>query len=245
MKETFESNLKSSQTDEAQAASEFSSLKNAKDRELKGAIDLSASKSVELADTGSKNAEAKQDLEDTQKQLAADTRFLENVKAKCATADEEYQARLKVRTEEIEAVSQTIGILTNDDAQASFSRSSFIQMSSRTRRMSSSDRDRAQVARMLRQAGMKSNDAQLLKLASSMQMDGFTEVKAAIDTMINELRKTQKQEVEQKDYCDSEIKQNDKSRANGLEHKADLDQSIADSTSLSARLADEIKALQE
>jgi len=245
MKETFETNLKSSQTDESQAASEYGSLKNAKERELKGATDLSASKSVELADTGSKNAEAKQDLADTNKQLAADTKFLESVKGKCATADAEYQARLKVRTEEIEAVSQTIGILTNDDAQASFSRSSFIQMSSRTRRMSSSDRDRAQVASMLRKAGMKSKDAQLVKLASSMQMDGFTEVKAAIDTMINELKKTQKQEVEQKNYCDSEIKQNDKSRANGLAHKAELDQSIADSTSLSERLADEIKALQD
>merc|ERR1719331_2900329 len=141
MKEGFETSMADSQKEEDQAAEEFSSMKKAKTDQIKAAEDLSSDKTVELGDTKAALAAAKQDLEDTSAQLAADTKFLENVKSTCATADQDYQARLKVRTEEITAVGETIGILTDDEAQTAFSKSgsasSFIQLSLRTRRMSS------------------------------------------------------------------------------------------------------------
>merc|ERR1719213_1563162 len=126
------------QSEETRAADEFSSMKSAKSAQIKAAEDLSSSKTVELGDTKAKLAADKQDLVDTTAQLEADSKFLENVKATCATADEDYQARLKVRTEEITAVGETIGILTDDEAQTAFSKSgaSFIQLSMRTHRLS-------------------------------------------------------------------------------------------------------------
>merc|ERR1719169_413332 len=138
MKEGFETNMADSAAEEEQALDDYTSMKNAKTAGIKAAEDLSSSKTVELGDTEAALAAAKQDLEDTTAQLAADTTFLENVKSTCATADADYQARLKVRTEEITAVGETIGILTSDDAQTSFSKSgmtgaSFIQLSMRTR----------------------------------------------------------------------------------------------------------------
>merc|ERR1719421_1711421 len=113
---------------------EYTSMKTAKTDQIKAAEDLSSSKTIELGDTEASLAAAKQDLEDTEAQLAADTKFLASVKDTCATADADYQARLKVRTEEITAVGETIGILTDDEAQTSFSKSgaSFIQLSMRT-----------------------------------------------------------------------------------------------------------------
>merc|ERR1719265_2103107 len=113
-------------------------MKKAKDTQIRAAEDQSSSKTVELGDTKAKLSADKQDLEDTSAQLAADTKFLETVKDKCANADADYQARLKVRTEEITAVGETIGILTGDEAQTAFSKSgsaaSFLQLRSRTRR---------------------------------------------------------------------------------------------------------------
>merc|ERR1719310_2490746 len=118
-------------------------MKSAKTDQINAAEDLSLSKTVELGDTKAKLAADKKDLEDTEKQLAADTKFLESVKDTCATADADYEARQKVRGEEIKAVGETIGILTSDEAQTSFSKSgSFIQLSLRTRRMSSSQMKR-------------------------------------------------------------------------------------------------------
>merc|ERR1719389_332321 len=128
---------------------------------MKAAEGLSSEKTIQLGDTEAQLAANKDDLKDTTAQLAADTKFLENVKSTCATADEDYEARQKVRTEEIKAVGETIGILTDDEAQTAFSKSgSFIQLSMRTRRLSSEDQKREKAARMMRLAAMKSGDAQ-------------------------------------------------------------------------------------
>merc|ERR1719420_1743641 len=94
-------------------------------------------KTLEMADSNEKNAETKTNLEETQNQLAADTEFLANVKKMCATADEDYEARSKVRGEEIAAVGEAIGILTEDDSKDAMGASGhlgFIQISSRHHR---------------------------------------------------------------------------------------------------------------
>merc|ERR1719217_1464766 len=141
MKESFETNLADATKDETQAATEYGELKSTKSTQIKASTDLSDSKTVELAETGDKKAEAKQDLEDTTAQLEADTKFLANVQEKCAAAMEAYDARQKGRSEELEAVSQTLGILTDDEAQQAFSKSSsFLQLSMRTKRMSAKNR---------------------------------------------------------------------------------------------------------
>merc|ERR1719159_1587566 len=142
-------------SEEKEALADYTSMKDAKNAQIKAAEDLSSSKTVELGDTQAALAAAKQDLEDTTAQLAADTKFLETVKDTCATADADYQARLKVRTEEIKAVSETIGILTDDEAQTAFSKSmSFIQLRSRTHRLSSEELKREKAAHMLKNAAM-------------------------------------------------------------------------------------------
>ena len=61
-------------------------------------------------------AEEKEDRKDTEKSLAADEKFHEEVKNHYATEKGEYASRVKVRTEELEAVSKAEEILNNDDA---------------------------------------------------------------------------------------------------------------------------------
>jgi len=244
MKEGFETSMADAAKEEAEALADYTSMKDAKTAQIKAAEDLSSSKTVELGDTEAALAAAKQDLEDTTAQLAADTKFLENVKSTCATADADYEARLKVRTEEIKAVSETIGILTDDEAQTAFSKStSFIQLSARTHRLSSEEQKREKAARMLRNAAMKSGDGQLAKLASSAKLLDFSEIKKAIDDMIAELKTTQKAEAEKYEFCTSEIKANEKETAAKHELKGELEQKIEDLTSMITTLTDEIAAL--
>merc|ERR1719160_747709 len=150
MKESFETNLATSQKEETQAATEYADLKSTKSAQIKSSTDLSDSKSIELAEAGDKKAQAKQDLEDTTVQLETDTKFLANVQEKCAAQIKAYEERQSGRAEELKAVSETMGILTSDEAQSAFSKSmSFLQLSSRTRRMSGKQR----AAMVLRQAG--------------------------------------------------------------------------------------------
>merc|ERR1719379_2731712 len=128
MKESFEENLASSQKEEANAEKEYASLKAAKTKELAAANTQIEAKQQSLGDTDQANAQAQQDKKDTEAALEADTAFLADLKDKCAVADSEYAARVKVRTEEIQAVSETMTILTNDEANDAFTKSmTFIQ----------------------------------------------------------------------------------------------------------------------
>merc|ERR1719456_1302929 len=83
MKETFETNLSSSQKEEMSSQAAYEDLKAAKESEIKAGTDQKDTKTQELADTDEKLAQAKQDLEDTRNSLAADQKFLLNLKETC------------------------------------------------------------------------------------------------------------------------------------------------------------------
>merc|ERR1712178_544220 len=109
-------------------------LKAAKEAEIKAGQDQIDSKTQELADTDEKNAQAKEDLEDTKKSLSADEQFLMMLKEKCSMTDAEWEERQKTRQEEMEAVSKALAILSGDDAHDLFTRTfnpAFLQEESR------------------------------------------------------------------------------------------------------------------
>merc|ERR1719240_1000653 len=152
MKESFETNLANSQKEETQAEAEYEQLKAAKTEELAAANSQVEAKTVSKAEADEAVAQDTQDKKDTTAAMEADTEFLADLKSKCAVADEEYAARVKVRTEEIQAVSETMEILTNDEAQDTFTRNmSFVQRSSTVQK---SDR-RVRASALLQQAAQK------------------------------------------------------------------------------------------
>merc|ERR1719265_1132758 len=241
MKESFENNLADSQKDEAQASSEYAELKSSKSAQIKSSSDLADSKTVQLAEAGDKKAQAKQDLEDTTKQLEVDTNFLANVQEKCASQIKAYEERQKGRAEELKAVSETMKILTSDVAQQAFSKSmSFLQLTSRTHRMNSKER----AAMVLKKAGKNSRDNRLILLATSMRTDPMAAVKGQIDAMVVELKKTQKEEDEKKEYCRTELRKNEVDTRTQKKEKADTEQKMEDLKLTASTLAEEITALK-
>merc|ERR1719326_1664877 len=93
MKESFETNLESSRKDEAESASSFTSLKSAKEEEIKAAGEKIFNKEAENAEAVNKNAESKEQLTATQAALQADTEFLASLKKQCAVTGEDWEAR--------------------------------------------------------------------------------------------------------------------------------------------------------
>merc|ERR1719498_1067788 len=86
-------------------------------------------KETELADLLDKVAKAKEDIETTQNTLEADRKFVAETEKACAEEDKLYLGRVKVRNQEIEAIAQTLQILTGDEARSLFDRTiSFVQM---------------------------------------------------------------------------------------------------------------------
>merc|ERR1719352_1757471 len=130
MKETFETNLETSQKEEMASQTAYEDLKASKEDEIKAGSDQKDTKTQELADTDELLAQSKQDLDDTRNSLAADQKFLMNLKETCQMTDQEFEERTKTRAEEIKAVSEALAILSSDDAHDTFTSTfNFIQKS--------------------------------------------------------------------------------------------------------------------
>merc|ERR1719379_2331385 len=132
MKESFESNLANSQNEEKTNQKAYEDLKAAKEAEVAAGTAQISTKTQEAATADEKNAQSKEDLENTNDSLTADEKFLATVKEKCASMDKEFAERSKARQEEIAAVGKALEFLTSDEAQAMFrSTFSFAQVQAR------------------------------------------------------------------------------------------------------------------
>jgi hypothetical protein len=238
MKETFESNLSAEQKDEMNAQSEFDELKAAKTREITAAKGAIMDKTASLAETDEAHAHAKHDLSKTRDALSADQKFLLDLNERCTNGDAEYAERTKMRNTEMAAVSEAVGMLTDDAARDLFSSTlSFFE------KKQTSDRAAA-AAKVLQAAGAKSGDLALLSLAATARLDAFTKVKAAIDEMVSALKTEMADEVKHQRFCTAELDKNDKSSEAKKAHIADLTAAIDENTATVDTLSKEIKALQ-
>jgi len=236
MKEEFEGDLSSSQKAEIKAAEEYDALKSAADK----AIDAGAAKLDEMEEEYATNtkalSDAKEDFQTTQDQRSADVKFLRDLKGKCRDLDAEFAKRSKARGDEVKAVSETIAILTQDDARSLFNKNnaaaSFLQVDA-----SAAMKARSRAATVLLQAAkrqMPDSDYQIFRpsddkpheqlaaIAVQVQLDAFSKVKKAIDDMVADLKIQQEKEVEKKDFCNKEFDENEKMTYTTEEALADL-----------------------
>merc|ERR1712050_701547 len=113
----------------------------------------------ELADVNDRNAQAKQDLEDTKASLSADEKFLMMLKEHCAMTDKEWEERQNTRQLEMSAVSKALAVLSGDDAHDLFTRTfnpALLQEES-----SLQSKRRAQASKLLSQVAKKLNSPRL------------------------------------------------------------------------------------
>merc|ERR1719171_1143436 len=133
MKESFETNLANAQKEEMESQKDYEDLKAAKESEISAGESQIDTKSTELGDTELKNAQSKENLENAQETLAADTAFLADLKERCANMDQEYEERTKTRQLEIQAVSKALAFLSSDEAHDLFTRTfNFVQVQTST-----------------------------------------------------------------------------------------------------------------
>merc|ERR1712032_1607678 len=180
MLETFEANLSQSQKEEMENQKAYEDLKAAKEDEIAAGQEQIDKKTAELADTDEKNAQAKEDIEDTKKSLSADEEFLMMLKEKCSMTDKEWEERQKTRRLEMEAVSKALAVLSGDDAHDLFTRTfnpSLLQVDRQ-------DSRRARASQLLSSVAKRLNNPKLSNLAYRVRLDAFTRVKKAIDDMV-------------------------------------------------------------
>jgi len=225
MQEDFEASLSTAQKDELKAREDYESLKASKEEQIASAQAAVEQLDQGIAENGEKNAQALQDHDDTQAQLALDQEFLASLKRKCSESSAEYDARVKSRLEEIVAVQDTIKVLNEDKAFDNFDKTvnvAFMQTGS----AKGKSLVRARAAAVLQRAA--AGEPKLAMLAASVKLDGFEKVKAAIDKMAAELKVQQEDEVKHRDWCTDELASNKRATAAGDDKKAGLEVKISD-----------------
>merc|ERR1719191_741727 len=242
MKETFETNLSSSQKEEMANQKAYEELKAAKEEEIRAGQEQLDTKTQELADTDEKNAQAKEDVEDTKKSLSADEEFLMMLKEKCSMTDGEWEERQKTRQLEMEAVSKALAVLSTDDAHDLFTKTFNPSLLQKEGSMHSERR--ALASKVLSNAARKSNNPRLATLAVRVRLDAFTRVKQAIDDMVAQLLKEKADEIKHKDFCVDEFNSNELQTEKKEREKADLTAKIEDLELTIETLTKEIAALK-
>jgi len=258
MQEKTTKDLAASQKEEVMAEVAFQRLRSAKESEIAAATKSLEEKTAYLAETNAKVAQAHEDVEQTTETLAADEKYLADLKVQCAAADKEYAERKQTRIDEVAAITDAINILSEDDARDVFSKTiTLVQVNSKKSASTSKaalamKRARAHASTSLfaaaqRRGALESN--QLVTLAVAAQLDGFSKVKEMMDTMIVELKKQQELEVQKHDSCVADLDSNGDEIMHKEADKKDLETSVEnlegaiaqldkDLTDLKAEMAD-------
>lgn len=235
LKEEMETDLAEAQKTEQARAAAFEELRAAKSEEIATGERMSEEKEDELATASNELAEAKEDLEQESAVLEEAQTFLKNVGTTCKEAETNFEKRKAERMEEMQAVSETIEILTGEEARDAMSTTySFVQRASSSRSLAA----RRQAAAALRRAALRARDPELALLATSVELDAFTKVKKAIDDMMGMLKVQEEDEVKKNDFCKAEIQENEMQTAKTQDHTADLE-------AKSSVLSEKVKTLTE
>merc|ERR1719515_121217 len=208
MKETMEADLAETESKEAEGKTTYETLMTSKKSEIEAAGKAIETKSARAGAVAVEVVQAKADLEKTTSAVAEDTEFKANLKKSCATKQKEWDARQKLRAEEVKAIGETIEMLNGDDALELFKKtlpaaSALIQTSATAR--SQMRRVRALVSKAMGSDKEHAVNRRLILTALRSGTGGFEKVNTMIDGMNEVLEGEQVQDDKQDVWCLAEL----------------------------------------
>jgi len=240
--------LAAAQKADMEALISFQSLSAAKNAEISAATKQKGLKETELANLLDKVAKSKEDIESTKAALSADEQMLLEASKSCTTEEEEYAGRVKVRSEEIKALGETLDILTGDEARDLIGKTlNFLQISSDSNndqsRFATQNAAATTAMQKIMAVARQHKNWALATLAVHVRLDAFTKVKEAMDKMTAELKAQQKEEAEKKEFCTKKIDETEDFLKVAKQTAEDLEGKHKDLSSTIEGLKSEIKAL--
>jgi chromosome segregation ATPase len=195
-------------------------------------------------------AQAQSSLQATQRTRDGDAAFLADVSSQCRLESSDFEARQKVRTEELAALEQALSILGSDTVRGNAEKHlpSLAQTSLAFLRSSAQDSVlpvQERVANYLRRRGKKVNSNILLAVAGRMTQDPFEKVKKLIKDLIVRLIEEANEESEHKGWCDGELATNAETRNAKAVQVENLQSEIEELQATIAQLGQELMQTSE
>jgi chromosome segregation ATPase len=247
MLDTMNKDLAEATATETAAIKAYEELMSAKESQVNALIKAIEEKMVRLGDLQVELVEMKEDLEDTSKGLLDDKKFLADMEKNCALKSKEHDANMKLRSEELLALADTIKILNDDDALDLFKKtlpaagSSFVQLQVTV----VDQRRQALAAIRAARNGHNSLGLNFIALALQGKKVDFGKVLTMIDAMVSTLKAEQTDDNEKKAYCETEFDVSYDKKKSLERSVSNLEKAIEKEKEGIKTLADEIKALSE
>jgi len=242
MQDEMEKDVAEEAATEADAQQNYEEMMAAKKQEIETLTMAIEEKMTRVGELGIEIATMKNDLEDTQEDLADDTKFIEDLKKTCALKAKEWDGIVKARKEELIALAETIKILNDDDALELFKKAvpsaSFMQI------QETASEVRARARAVLKASAYHSPQLDLVQLYLGGKKAGFEKVIKLIDEMVATLKKEQIADDEKKEYCDTQFDISDDKKKELERTISDTDKAIDESKEVLETVAEEIKALE-
>merc|ERR1719443_1133792 len=254
MKDEMEASLKEAIADEEKAVAGFADLKASKEKEVEMATEAIETKTARAGELAVSIVQTKDAAEDAADEAAETEKFIATLESQCATKEKEWAERCKARTMEVEAISEAINILNDDDALDVFKKalpSSLMQAPVAFMQRSNSKASRAHKAQAIL-AGVAhtyksaSLNLMLYTMNSKLKMKssgGFDEVMKMIDEMVVLLGKQQKEDEKQKTYCEDELEKAADEDAATKTKMTQVEATISEQQDSISTLMEEINAL--
>jgi len=204
----FAKELTAARDAEAAAAAESEALIAAKTKEIEALTLAIEQKLALVGELGMSVVQMKADFEDIAGSLLEDKKMLADLEAGCSTKTAEYEARVKIRNEELVALTETVKVLNDDDALELFKKTLAAPSASLLQVEVSGAAVRSRALNLLqkaRAANPKQTRLNFLVLALRGKKVGFEKVISMIDAMVSSLKKEQTDDSEKKEYCEMTI----------------------------------------
>merc|ERR1719364_578726 len=254
MKDSMEASLKEAIADEDKAVAGFADLKASKEKEVEMATEAIETKTVRAGELAVSVVQTKDGAEDAAAEAAETEKFIATLESQCATKEKEWAERSKARATEVEAISEAISILNDDDALDVFKKavpSALVQGEVGFLQRADGKASRAHKAQaILASVANKYKSTPLKLLLYSMNsrlklksLGGFDEVMKMIDEMVVLLGKQQKEDDKQKTWCEDELEKATDEEAAVKTKLAQVEASISEQSDAISTLMEEISAL--
>lgn len=246
MGESMSADLSATEKAEKNAVEAYTGLVAAKKKEIDALTKMIEEKLSRTGNLAVKIQQMKNDLSDTEASLADNKKILADLDKNCGDKESLFSENVKLRTQELAALADTIKLLNDDDALELFKKTlpasgaSFLQMQAgkqvRSRALDLVDRMRASV---------HSPQLDFIALSLRGQKIGFEKVISMVDNMVVSLKKEQVDDDSKLEYCGVSLDKADDSRKSVAKSVDDGETLIADLESNVAATKSEIKTVED
>jgi len=203
MKEDFEKDLAGVEEQESGAQKIYDELMAAKTKEVQQHTEAIERKTALVGELSVEIVQMKNSLSEAEAAKIEDTKFLADLGTDCDTKEKEHEEQVKVRGEELTAISETIKILNDDDALDLFKKT--LPSPSLLQTRSYANAKKAHAIALIGAVRNGRPEIDFIALALNSGKVDFSKVIKMIDDMVEILAKEQSDDDHKKEYCTNQL----------------------------------------